>query len=361
MHRDLKPENIVLCQVEDDPDFVKVLDFGIAKMTSGDEAKDALKTLTVQGYVLGTPYYMAPEVITGEQVTHQADLYAVGLLLYELLCGVHPFEAPNPSAVLVKHLSDPIPPLLEQEQERTFLGYAVRRALAKEPIDRTSSATDFIQILEEERLPAPATNANRTLLWGGIVFFCAALALCILAFYLLLTHGGKQPDSALVLTPKPTKPSKDLGEEAPKTKEPWVWKEKEGTKLPPKDEPKTPQEPKTPPKEVKKPALVGTPPSKTPKTTPKTAPAKVTEKAKAPARNKKVKVSFASEPGGARVSVNGAVVCTAPCARAFAGDQNLKVVFSKIGYRAATHNVALQNSPRRISAKLQPGRIKLVP
>ena len=89
VHRDLKPDNIMLADRHGNPDFVKVLDFGIAKII-GDEAA---KTLTNAGAVFGTPAYMAPEQAHGKKADARADIYALGIILYEMLCGTHPFKA----------------------------------------------------------------------------------------------------------------------------------------------------------------------------------------------------------------------------------------------------------------------------
>jgi serine/threonine-protein kinase len=94
VHRDLKPENVMLVQHEGDPDFVKILDFGIAKLDPGAPPVRAGATpqLTRAGAVLGTPDYMAPEQALGEAVDARADLYALGIILYEMLTGNRPFH-----------------------------------------------------------------------------------------------------------------------------------------------------------------------------------------------------------------------------------------------------------------------------
>ncbi len=95
IHRDLKPENIFLCQRGQDPDFVKVLDFGISKVLTDD-----LPKLTTTGQVLGTPYFMAPEQTRGAPTDHRVDIYACGAILYQLVTGRLPFTAPNFNALM---------------------------------------------------------------------------------------------------------------------------------------------------------------------------------------------------------------------------------------------------------------------
>ena len=118
VHRDLKPENVMLVKKDDEPDFVKVLDFGIAKLVEGGASASAEiakrnggvnQPLTRIGTILGTPEYMAPEQALGEAVTPAADLYGVGIMLYEMLTGKHPFEPPDRMAMLSFHIVAPVP------------------------------------------------------------------------------------------------------------------------------------------------------------------------------------------------------------------------------------------------------------
>jgi serine/threonine protein kinase len=118
VHRDLKPENVMLVKKGDEPDFVKVLDFGIAKVLEGAASASAeiakrnggvAQALTRMGTILGTPEYMAPEQALGEPVTPAADLYGVGVMLYEMLTGKHPFDPPDRMAMLSFHIVAPVP------------------------------------------------------------------------------------------------------------------------------------------------------------------------------------------------------------------------------------------------------------
>jgi tetratricopeptide (TPR) repeat protein len=145
IHRDLKPENIVLAPLRSGGDFVKVLDFGLAKVLEMAQSK----RITDPGMVCGTPEYMAPEQARGDDVDHRADIYSTGVLLYELLAGRLPFEGTNPREVVLMHLSKP-PPDLRAVAGRPLpeaLIAVVTKALAKMPRDRYESAASFSRAL----------------------------------------------------------------------------------------------------------------------------------------------------------------------------------------------------------------------
>src|SRR3982750_1258655 len=109
IHRDMKPENIYLIQREGRPDFVKVLDFGIAKIITPDESGGP--ALTQTGMIFGTPEYMSPEQAQGSTPDHRVDVYAVGCIMYHMLTGQVPFTADNFMGILTKHLLEaPVPP-----------------------------------------------------------------------------------------------------------------------------------------------------------------------------------------------------------------------------------------------------------
>ena len=112
VHRDLKPENVMLVARDGDPDFVKVLDFGIAKVPVGElvgESQGPGQVLTQLGMVYGTPEYMAPEQALGQTVDARADLYALGVIMFEMLAGVRPFEHESKVTLLGMHVTAPIP------------------------------------------------------------------------------------------------------------------------------------------------------------------------------------------------------------------------------------------------------------
>jgi serine/threonine-protein kinase len=109
VHRDLKPGNLILIRHGDNPDFLKVFDFGVAKLVAGDEG-DA-EALTKLGEVIGTTPYMAPELAAGEAVDHRIDVYATGVILFQLLAGRLPYRAKTPRQLLVQILAGAPPPL----------------------------------------------------------------------------------------------------------------------------------------------------------------------------------------------------------------------------------------------------------
>jgi eukaryotic-like serine/threonine-protein kinase len=141
VHRDLKPDNIIVLPPDDDHERerVKVVDFGIAKLR--DMASDS--TLTQAGSMVGTPFYMSPEQCRGESLDARADVYSLGALLYEMLAGTPPFNAPTVTGVIAKHLTEAPPALPEALNVPAALQAAVARALAKDPAVRQRDATEF--------------------------------------------------------------------------------------------------------------------------------------------------------------------------------------------------------------------------
>lgn len=155
VHRDLKPENVFLVQHSDGTESVKVLDFGIAKVLGLSEEEMAQPALTLQGRAMGTPTYMSPEQARGASLTTRSDIYAVAILLYEMLCGVPPFQGKGPMDVMLKHVNADIPPLTVPALQGTLIDRAVRKALAKKPDDRFPTAWEFLAALGGVALRAP--------------------------------------------------------------------------------------------------------------------------------------------------------------------------------------------------------------
>jgi len=114
VHRDLKPENIMVHRTDSGETRVKVLDFGISKLSEGD-AEAAMMTQT--GRILGTPQYMSPEQISGSNVDHRCDLYSVGLILFEMVAGRPPFQGNTVTEILMKHSTEQSPPIRKVNDE----------------------------------------------------------------------------------------------------------------------------------------------------------------------------------------------------------------------------------------------------
>ncbi len=166
VHRDLKPENIFLLEREGQKDYVKIVDFGIAKVGGGQK-------LTQVGMVLGTPEYMSPEQATGQETDHRVDQYALGCIMYEMLTGAVPFLGDRPAQTLTKHVFEPVIPPRKRKPDLKIpatIEACVMRALEKKPEKRFPSMKDLDQsltqvesdqkggriVIEDSALSAPA-------------------------------------------------------------------------------------------------------------------------------------------------------------------------------------------------------------
>lgn len=158
VHRDVKPENLFLTSLGGEHDFVKVLDFGIAKVTDVDA------TMTGTGWILGTPAYVSPEGGMGKNVDARSDVYSLGAVLYFLLSGKPPFEGDNPAVTIMAHI------MHEPEPPSTRLGRplprdleaVVMRTLSKEPDDRYASASELALALADCDLAGKWTFGDAT-------------------------------------------------------------------------------------------------------------------------------------------------------------------------------------------------------
>ncbi len=154
VHRDLKPENVMLVHREDDESFVKVLDFGIAKVPVGSlvgEHKVPGQALTQLGMVYGTPEYMAPEQALGQAVDARADLYAVGAMAFEMMTGARPFDHESKVTLLGMHVTAPIPRMSERAPDANIppeIEAIITRLLAKEATARHTDAKELIEALD---------------------------------------------------------------------------------------------------------------------------------------------------------------------------------------------------------------------
>jgi serine/threonine protein kinase len=142
VHRDIKPSNIFLCDFPGEPDFAKVLDFGIAKPTQGN-----VSTVTSDGQVIGSPSYMSPEQVRGDAIDATSDLYSLGLVMAEMLTAQLVFGGPSAVRVLMEQASEaPVP--LSAQVASSPLGPVIGRATQKRAVDRYRSAEEMLRGLE---------------------------------------------------------------------------------------------------------------------------------------------------------------------------------------------------------------------
>jgi serine/threonine protein kinase len=161
VHRDIKPSNILITEENE----LMLTDFGIARVLQSKETLD----LTGTGMGVGTPEYMAPEQGLGNKVDHRADIYALGIVLYEMITGRKPFQADTPMAVVIKQINDPLPrptqftPDLPKEVEQILL-----KALAKDPENRYQRMVDFANALTNPDLRLQKTSIKQIGRWRNI-------------------------------------------------------------------------------------------------------------------------------------------------------------------------------------------------
>jgi beta-lactam-binding protein with PASTA domain/predicted Ser/Thr protein kinase len=149
VHRDLKPHNVII----DEEGRARVTDFGIARAGASD--------MTLTGSIMGTAQYLSPEQAQGHVVSGASDLYSIGVILYELLTGVVPFEGETAVAIAFKQVSaEPRPPSTVNPAVPPALDAVVLRALAKDPARRYADADEFIAVLQREREALPASAAT---------------------------------------------------------------------------------------------------------------------------------------------------------------------------------------------------------
>ena len=160
VHRDLKPENVVLTERAGTKDFVKVLDFGIAKRSNEEDKQE--QKLTQQGMVLGTPPYMSPEQFTGQPIDKRSDIYSLGVMMYEMICGRLPFDANTAWEWATQHMTVP-PHALESTPNGAKvpprMKAAIMKALEKNKENRWSSVREFADAFAADA-PASVSGAN---------------------------------------------------------------------------------------------------------------------------------------------------------------------------------------------------------
>jgi putative nucleotidyltransferase with HDIG domain len=167
IHRDLKPDNIFITNHPDFPDYVKLLDFGIAKLIGLPEVGANL-ALTAAGTVLGTPWYMSPEQCRGiPDVDARSDMYSLAVVLYQALTGEVPFPSPQPMDVMIAQVTQPpVPPIEKNRKLSAHVNAALMKALEKDPLRRFTSLKEFWLALSNTR-EEPVVHAPHPMVGSG--------------------------------------------------------------------------------------------------------------------------------------------------------------------------------------------------
>ena len=207
VHRDLKPENIFITQKRG-RDFVKVLDFGISKIKTPDHGDPKL---TATDQIVGTPLYISPELARGvATVDHRTDIYALGVIMYEMITGSPPFTGQNHFQLLYKHGNEAPDPPSQRSKKAAIPAHvesAVLCALEKDPADRFDDMTGFCTALEGPTVPPRARTFGIPLLVAALVAGAA--------FFLWPTDKPVEPsEPAVVAPPAVTEKSEDPAETA---------------------------------------------------------------------------------------------------------------------------------------------------
>lgn len=159
VHRDLKPSNIILARDHQNQIVAKVVDFGIAKLKEATVTEDGAITNT--GMLIGTPRYMSPEQCAGLEIDARSDIYTLGIILYEMLGCRPPFDAPSATAIALKHVQEPPPPLTNFRSDvPPALAAIVMQALEKDPLKRQQTAADFARQLRDAESTLPTILAQ---------------------------------------------------------------------------------------------------------------------------------------------------------------------------------------------------------
>lgn len=159
-HRDIKPENIMIVSDPRGVEAAKVLDFGLAKLRENAE----LNEVTLQGAVVGTPYFMSPEQVYGEDVDGRTDIYSLGAVMFRALTGTYPFQAKSPMGMFTKHLTEAPPSACERAPELGIprgISDAIQKCMAKEPDKRFQTIESVRDMLLDELNLLPLSSSER--------------------------------------------------------------------------------------------------------------------------------------------------------------------------------------------------------
>jgi serine/threonine protein kinase len=293
VHRDLKPDNLILVERDDDPYHVKLIDFGVAQMSNASS----------DGAPYGTAAYMAPEQAAGERVDGRADIYALGVLLFEMVTGIHPFPSATDHEYTIRHAHDDVPRVsaFARVTISPLLDRIVETCLAKQPEHRYATAAEVVSALYAIHSDERERVRGRKWAWAAAALVVAAAA-GVIALVSDSFIGLPTPPQ-VVASPSPPTP---------------------------------PQEP---------PAAA--PPPVVPTPTP------------APAAPKEIELGFESQPAGASVLRRGESVplCTTPCTiPILRSDRTMHVQIALDGYKPFETEVTA-SAPSTVTATLEPLRV----
>jgi serine/threonine protein kinase len=330
VHRDMKPENIFLCSRDTGEDFIKIVDFGIAKMNDIETEGQPGRKLTKTGMIFGTPEYMSPEQAGGKKLDHRVDIYAMGVIMYELLTGRVPFVGDTFMGILTQHMFESPQPLLVQNPNCRVppeLEAIVFKALSKNADDRYQSMEELLGDLQgalsgssqvSGSVPPPGTLTHHG--YGGKTPVAGAAPRLMAAEatdfpgHSASSGGGS---TFLIFGAVAAVLLGGLGAVLMRGK--------------PDDPPAAAQPPAT----SELPAAVSSP---TPGTTPPTAAPSAPEPSPTPIVPARVLVSVETEPRGASIKVNGGSEqgCSpTPCGFGVPRGSMVSIEASKSGYRTA--------------------------
>jgi len=198
VHRDLKPSNIMLVKDDKNEDQAIVIDFSIAKFT---RKKPTQNTITRPGQIFGSPLYMSPEQCQGKKPDHRSDIYSMGCLMYETLCGIPPFIGDSNLTTIYKHVNELPAPFSRHVKDDSLPGELqsiVFKALAKQPENRYQSASELAQALENLSQQKQPPNIKKGIIssfplkWMSKILISMVIPLLLFIFVCMLIASGVQ-------------------------------------------------------------------------------------------------------------------------------------------------------------------------